>query len=432
MRDFAHHALRGQRVARRRLPRRGGGRGAPQIGSRSRRISHSALHNQHPRRHKRAVQLEELSTGAAVAGPLPSAGAALSVVLPPSADGGRWADAAADLWDSLRAGAARVAARGARPFLLPAALVLLGAAAVGLMLHYAPSGTAVRDRASAAAALLPPDGRLQRALIDTLSSLGAAGAEHVIAPSPVGAASADGGVRFHRYQVAAGDSLGTIAERFDVTLDTIISFNELRRERDLREGLELVVPSHSGVRYTVRRGDNLSRIATRHGVSLDAILDVNDVASSIITPGQILLIPGVGLSENVRNRVLGQLFIMPARGRFTSPYGYRNDPFTGLRKFHNGIDIANGPGTAVVASMSGTVATVGYNGNYGRYVIVRHADGFQTLYAHLSRTHVSQADSVRQGQQLGEMGNTGYSTGNHLHFSIFLNGTHVDPQEYLD
>jgi LysM repeat protein len=430
MRDFAHHALRGQRVARRRLPSRGGGRGATGTGRRSRRISHSALHNQHPRRQKRAVQVEGLSTGATVAAPLPSAGAALSVVLPPSADGARWANAAADLWDSLRAAAARVAARGARPFLLPAALVLLGTAAVGLMLHYAPSGGAVRDRASAAAALLPPDGRLQRALIDTLLSLGAAGGEHVIAPAAAGAT--EGGVRFHRYQVAAGDSLGTIAERFDVTLDTIISFNELRRERDLQEGLELVVPSHSGVRYTVRRGDNLSRIATRHGISLDAILDVNDVSSSVITPGQILLIPGVGLSENVRNRVLGRLFIVPARGRLTSPYGFRNDPFTGLRKFHNGIDIANGPGTAVVASMSGTVASVGYNGNYGRYVILRHADGFQTLYAHLSRTHVSQADRVRQGQQLGEMGNTGYSTGNHLHFSIFLNGTHVDPQEYLD
>ena len=247
-----------------------------------------------------------------------------------------------------------------------------------------------------------------------------------------GAAHAAGGLQFRRYEVAAGDTLGTLAERFDITLDTIISFNGLRRERDLSAGLEIVIPSHSGVRYTVRRGDNLSRIAARHGVSLDAILDVNDVASSIIAPGRILLIPGAGLSENVRNRVLGRLFIAPARGRVASPYGYRNDPFTGLRKFHNGVDISNEAGTPVVASMSGTVAMVGYNGNYGRYVILRHPDGFQTLYAHLARTHVSQADRVRQGYQLGEMGNTGYSTGNHLHFSIFSNGTHVDPQEYLD
>ena len=418
MREYAQHALRSQRVARRRGRHRG------------RHGSHSALHNQHPHRHKRAVQVEGLSTSAAVSARLPGAGAALSVVLPPSADGARWAEAAGDLWESVRAAAARVVARGVRPLLLPAALIALGAAAVGLLLYVAPAGATVRD--GAAAALLPPDGHVQKALIDTLLSLGAPGGEQVLPVAGATAAYADGGVQFRRYQVASGDTLGAIAERFDVTLDTIISFNELRRERDMKEGLELVIPSHSGIRYTVRRGDNLSRIAARQGVSLDAILDVNEVASSIITPGQILLIPGVGLSENVRNRVLGRLFITPARGSLSSSYGYRNDPFTGLRKFHNGIDIANGPGTPVVASMSGSVASVGYNGNYGRYVIIRHPDGFQTLYAHLARTHVSQADRVRQGQQLGEMGNTGYSTGNHLHFSIFLNGTHVDPQEYLD
>ena len=359
-------------------------------------------------------------------------GAALSVVLPPSAGGARWAAAAGDLWEWTRASAARVAARGVRPFLLPALLIAVGATAVGVLLHYAPSGAAVRDRTGAAVALLPPDERLQKALIDTLLSLGAPGGEQVLTAGAAGAAWPEGGVQFRRYEIAAGDTLGALADRFDVTLDTIISFNELRRERDLKEGLELIIPSHSGIRYTVRRGDNLSRIAARHGVSLDAVLDVNDLTSSVITPGQILLIPGAGLSENVRNRVLGRLFIAPARGRFTSGYGYRNDPFTGLRKFHNGIDIANASGTPVVASMSGAVAAAGYNGNYGRYVILRHADGFQTLYAHLARTHVSQGDRVRQGQQLGEMGNTGYSTGSHLHFSIFLNGTHVDPQEYLD
>ena len=423
MRDFAHHALRGQRVARRRLRRRG------RVGRHGRQ---SARRQQHTRRHRRAVQVEGLSTGAAIAAPLPGAGGALSVILPPTADGARLATAAGDLWESVRSTVARVAARGIRPVAMPAMLILLGAAAVGLLLHYAPSGAAVRDRAGAAVALLPPDGRLQRALVDTLLSLGAPGGEQVMTAAAAAASYADGGVQFRRYQVASGDTLGTIAERFDVTLDTIISFNALRRERDLREGLELVIPSYSGVRYTVRRGDNLSRIAERYGVSLDAILDVNDLASSLITPGQILLIPGAGLSENVRNRVLGRLFIVPARGRVSSPYGYRNDPFTGLRKFHNGVDIANGQGTPVVASMSGTAASVGYNGNYGRYVILRHPDGFQTLYAHLARAHVSQGDRVRQGQQLGEMGNTGYSTGNHLHFSIFLNGTHVDPQEYLD
>ena len=82
--------------------------------------------------------------------------------------------------------------------------------------------------------------------------------------------------------------------------------------------------------------------------------------------------------------------------------------------------------------MGGKVAMVGYNGNYGRYLIVRHQDGFQTLYAHLQKIVVERGQSVRQGQRLGGMGNTGYSTANHLHFSIFHHGKHVDPLSLLD
>ena len=128
----------------------------------------------------------------------------------------------------------------------------------------------------------------------------------------------------------------------------------------------------------------------------------------------------------------GQLFVQPASGRVTSGYGYRSDPFTGLRKFHNGIDIANQAGTPIVAAMSGTVDTAGYNGNYGRYLILRHADGFQTLYAHLNKVLVAAGDRVLRGQRVGEMGNTGYSSAVNLHFSIFHNGAHVDPSEHLE
>ena len=234
------------------------------------------------------------------------------------------------------------------------------------------------------------------------------------------------------YRVVSGDTLSGLAARFGVTLDTIISFNKIKRARDLRVGREMIIPGASGVRYAVRRGDNLSRIAINHGVELSTLLDVNDLERDLITPGQILVIPGGRLSENALNRVIGHLFVWPARGRLTSRYGYRNDPFTGIRKFHNGVDVANAPGTAIMAAMGGKVAMVGYNGNYGRYLIVRHQDGFQTLYAHLQKIVVERGQSVRQGQRLGGMGNTGYSTANHLHFSIFHHGKHVDPLSLLD
>ncbi len=238
--------------------------------------------------------------------------------------------------------------------------------------------------------------------------------------------------RVHPHQVVSGDTLSGLAARFGITLDTIISFNDIKRARDLRVGRELTIPAASGVRYEVRRGDSLSGIAVRHGVDLSTVLAANAVQGELITPGQVLMIPGGRLGENELNRVLGRLFVWPARGRLTSGYGYRNDPFTGIRKFHNGIDIANAQDTAVVTAMGGSVAMLGYNGNYGRYLIIRHQDGFQTLYAHLHKIVVERGQRVRQGQRVGSMGTTGYSTASHLHFSIFQHGRHVNPVKHLD
>jgi murein DD-endopeptidase MepM/ murein hydrolase activator NlpD len=384
------------------------------------------------------VTVEDLSVSAAVAMPQPPLRAGLPALLDPHvAAGTPWLSELADAFSRARTRVVLLARRWIRP--LPVAvsllLVAIGLTATAVVQLVAPA-VAVFGGAGQRVPLLPPDGRLQRALLDTLLSLGSGGAATAAVSAgqnaPDSLVEAQAGVRYERYQVGAGDTLTALADRFGITLDTIISFNDLKRERDLKPGRELIIPDQSGIRYTVRRGDNLSRIAARHGMSLSTLLDINEVESSLITPGQSLLIPGAGLSENARNRVLGQLFVRPARGRDSSGYGYRNDPFTGLRKFHNGIDIANQRGTPIVAAMSGTVATAGYNGNYGRYLILRHADGFQTLYAHLNKVLVTAGARVRQGQQVGEMGNTGYSSADHLHFSIFLNGAHVNPTEHLE
>jgi len=439
MRDATYAGLRGQRVGRRR------------VGRRHRRGIHSALHNQQPSRirqqpsrHKRArVRMEDLSVSATAATPLPPLRSGLPALLDPPRSAGqtdrlwralRWS-AVIEALNRVRASFCLLVRRWIRPVPVAVGLLLVAAAftATAVVQFVAPA-VAGLGSAGKRVMLRPVDGGLQKALLDNLRSIGAAAAARSDAGADGGAPSPPGaqpGVRYERYQVGAGDTLAALADRFGITLDTIISFNDIKRERDLKPGRELIIPNRSGIRYVVRRGDNLSRIAMRHGVSLAALLDINDVESSLTTPGQSLLIPDAGLSENARNRVLGQLFVRPARGRMTSGYGYRNDPFTGLRKFHNGIDIANHRGTPVVAAMSGTVVKAGYNGNYGRYLILRHAEGFQTLYAHLDKALVTVGDRIRQGQQLGEMGNTGYSSEDHLHFSIFLNGAHVDPSAHL-
>lgn len=233
------------------------------------------------------------------------------------------------------------------------------------------------------------------------------------------------------YQVQAGDSLSEIAHSFDIDLDTLISFNGIRDVGELREGVELSIPNAPGLSYVARPGDTLSDVADRHGVRADELRAWNDLGSTALAAGQRLFIPGVPLPEQERNAVLGRLFLKPAPGGIATPYGYQPDPVTGIRRFHDGIDIEHAAGTPIIASMAGRVGRVGVSGAYGRYVVLVHADGYQTLYAQLARAGVTAGSFVAQGQTIGAMGSSGYGDGSHLHFSIFKDGQPVDPSRYM-
>ena len=117
--------------------------------------------------------------------------------------------------------------------------------------------------------------------------------------------------------------------------------------------------------------------------------------------------------------------------KLTSPYGYRTHPTTGQWKFHNGVDLANNQGTPIYAARSGKVTVATYGGTYGYYVTINHGDGYSSLYAHMTHYVVSKGDTVSKGQVIGYMGSTGRSTGPHLHFSIFYNGSSVNPMNYI-
>ena len=117
--------------------------------------------------------------------------------------------------------------------------------------------------------------------------------------------------------------------------------------------------------------------------------------------------------------------------KLTSPYGYRIHPTTGQYKFHNGVDLANDQGTPIYAARSGKVTVATYGGTYGNYVTINHGDGYSSLYAHMTRYVVHKGDTVKKGQLIGYMGSTGRSTGPHLHFSIFYNGSSVNPMNYI-
>ncbi|MFQ3621568.1 MAG: M23 family metallopeptidase [Spirochaetales bacterium] len=232
---------------------------------------------------------------------------------------------------------------------------------------------------------------------------------------------------FSNYTVTAGDTISGIAERFNITQDTIISWNQIEKARTLQIGAVLKVPNMSGLMHVVQSGETLETLSKKYEVNLETLQEVNELVSDFLVPGQVLFIPDARLPAVELRRVWGELFRYPLRGWISSPYGFRRDPFTGQRRFHNGIDIGGVEGAPVRAAMEGRVIETGFNEIAGNYILIQHIGGYTTFYAHLSTLGVSRGAYVREGQKIGEVGSTGYSTGSHLHFSIFRYGQPVNP-----
>ncbi|MDR3122327.1 MAG: M23 family metallopeptidase [Treponema sp.] len=233
------------------------------------------------------------------------------------------------------------------------------------------------------------------------------------------------------YTVRRGDSVSKIAAERSVSMDAIIASNGITNARRLREGETIRIPNMDGIPYTVKRGDTLSKISATLGAPMEAILDANNMDSDTIIVGKSLFIPGARMRIEDLKLALGELFVYPLRGRLSSPYGWRADPINGARRFHAAVDMAATTGTPVTAPLDGRVATVGFNSVYGKYIILSHGGGYQTLYAHLNTVSAAQGAYVSQGSKIGEVGSTGYSTGPHLHFALYKNGKPVNPLEYL-
>jgi len=123
--------------------------------------------------------------------------------------------------------------------------------------------------------------------------------------------------------------------------------------------------------------------------------------------------------------------IWPVSGRLGDGYGDRSDPLSGEGELHKGVDILAPTGTAVRAAADGIIVRVGWNGGYGRCIIVDHGNHYQTLYGHLSRTDVIEGQEIRQGEIIGAVGSTGHSTGSHLHYEVHVGAIPVNPYRFL-
>lgn len=230
------------------------------------------------------------------------------------------------------------------------------------------------------------------------------------------------------YTVHKGDNLSKIADMFGVSVSTIYWANNLKRGDLINTGDVLVILPISGIQYQVKKGDTAQSLAKKFKSDAADIITFNDLpADGFLTVGNTVIIPDAemgavpGRPAAVRGTggpELAGYFMRPIAGGRNSRVTTSNP--RGLHGL-NGVDLAISCGTPVYASASGTVLVArssGWNGGYGKYIVISHSNGTQTVYAHLSSVFVSVGQYVVQGSNIALVGNTGNSTGCHIHFEV--------------
>ncbi len=245
------------------------------------------------------------------------------------------------------------------------------------------------------------------------------------------------------YTVAAGDTISSIAQKFNVSEDTIRWQNKLDKKGTIKVGQKLEILPVTGVSHKVQKGDTVYSIAKKYDASPQAIVDfpyntfINDETFALAV-GQIVIVPdGVMPAEiptapaermrqitpDAGTVVASGNFVWPASGSITQRFAW----------YHKGVDIANKSAPDVLAADAGKVIVAGWPDNYGygNRVMIDHGNGYVTLYAHLSLIYVKVGQTVARGAAIGKMGSTGRSTGTHLHFEVIKSGTHLNPLSVL-
>lgn len=235
------------------------------------------------------------------------------------------------------------------------------------------------------------------------------------------------------YTVKEGDTISTIAEKFNVSVNTIRWANELNAKSTIKIGDKLTILPVTGIQYKVKSGDTISGIAKKFDADQMEIISFNDLENGqAIKVGMDLIIPDGEPVAPAPKKVTAKkesssTSSSKAKSTTTSTSGYYGMPIASGVKTqgihgYNSIDIGAPIGTPVYAAADGEVIVVkggsAWNGGYGNYIVIKHSNGTQTLYAHLSKNQVSIGDNVSKGEQIGLSGNTGRSTGPHLHYEV--------------
>jgi len=246
-----------------------------------------------------------------------------------------------------------------------------------------------------------------------------------------------------KHIVNEGESLWAISKNYEVSVETIIAFNNLKN-RQIAVGQKLTIPNMDGIPVKIKKGDTIKSLAEKFKVSASTLIKVNRLAArtalkaddSIFIPGnkpQYLTKLAEQLTQRERRKAAGGItFIWPTAAKLISSYyGWRLHPIFNRQIFHQGLDISGPIGTKIFASEEGRVYFRDYIQGYGKVIILKHNQGYSTVYAHLTNYNVKLGEWVDQGQVIGNMGVTGRVTGPHLHFEVRRWDKHFDPLKVL-
>ena len=269
------------------------------------------------------------------------------------------------------------------------------------------------------------------------------------------------------YVVVQGDSLWSISNSQNIELDTLVGSNTFKSSATLHPGAVLRIPNQDGIFYILKKGEKIEAVCKRYGVDMKRLRQVNHTVDIVsLKEGDEIFLPDARpealtepRQEEAVNKKLAskpapaaakktpaapvsrktaapakggsRSYRWPLMGRINSPFGWRQHPITKRRDFHTGIDIKANRGAAIRGARGGKVVYSGWMGGYGKVLVVEHADGQSTLYAHCSALLVGQGAKVSQGQNIAQVGTTGRTTGPHLHFEVRKGNSPVNPLQYL-
>lgn len=251
------------------------------------------------------------------------------------------------------------------------------------------------------------------------------------------------------YIVREGDTISSIAASFGLSLTTVLWANDLSVRSVIRPGNELIIMPTDGVIHKVKSGETMSRIALRYDVAADEIAGYNQKSNpNALSIGELLIIPGAELPAPSPTRQVASVASIftnaPGAG---SPARSSADGMiwpTDLRKInlyfgvlyflgrHTGIDIDCERNNTNYAAADGLVSYAGWRRGYGYSIDIDHGNGLKTRYGHNARLYVTTGESVAQGEPIALCGNSGISTGTHLHFEVIVNGRQVNPLGYVE